>query len=83
MPIRPPCFLRKRNPGPEYYQMTCTKCDFDRKYELARNYTVIGNPEEKDSEMYEIVEKLPEVCPKCGAKLKKEKLPVRIFYGYV
>lgn len=80
MPIKPPWFLRKRNPGPEYYRMTCTQCDFDREYELAKNYVVLRNPDCDHSNDPEIVEELPSVCPKCGAELKKKKLLVMIRY---
>ncbi len=80
MPVRPPWFFRKCNSGPEFYHMTCTKCDFDKQYELARDYTVVHNPECDQTDFPEVVDKLPEVCPKCGAKLKKEKIPIRIVY---
>ncbi len=80
MLIQFPWFFRKRNPGPEFYRMTCAKCDFDKKYELAKDCAVVRNPENDAPEMIEIVEELPKVCPHCGAKLKKEKLPVKICY---
>lgn len=80
MPICPPCFFRKSNSEPEFYHMSCTECDFDKQYELARNYTIVHNQDCDQSNYPEIVDELPKVCPKCGAKLKKEKLPLKIFY---
>ena len=79
MPIRPPWFLR-RNSGPEFYHMTCTKCNFAKQYELARDYTVIHDPNYDETDSPEVVDALPKLCPKCGARLKKEKIPIRIVY---
>ena len=80
MPVRLPWLSLKRNPGPDFYHICCTQCDFDKQYELARDYTIIHNPDCDQTDSPEVVEELPKVCPKCGAKLKKKKLPVRIFY---
>lgn len=60
--------------------MTCPNCGFDRQYELAKDHTVVRNPDCDHSDDPEIVEELPKVCPRCGAGLTKEKIPVRIFY---
>ena len=79
MPIRPP-FPFGKTKKPLYYRMTCPKCGFEKIYELAKDYTVWQNPDCDHSNDPEIVEELPKVCPKCGAKLKKEEIPVRIFY---
>ena len=80
MPVRPPWFFRKCNSGPEFYRMTCTKCDFDKQYELARDYTIIHDPDSDETDSPEVVDALPKACPKCGARLKKEKIPIRIVY---
>ncbi len=80
MPVCPPWFFMRRNSGPEFYRMTCTKCDFDKQYELARNYTIIHAPDCDETDSPEVVDELPKVCPQCGAKLKKEKLPIKIVY---
>lgn len=79
MPILPPFPFRKRK-KPVYYRMTCPNCGFDRQYELAKTYAVIRNPDCDHSNDPEIVEELPKVCPKCGAELKKEEIPVMIVY---
>lgn len=80
MPIPPlPFPFRRRNIGPEFYRMSCPACGFEREYELARNYEVVRNPDCDRADDPEIVEELPERCPKCGAPLKKEKIPVRIY----
>lgn len=75
-----PPFFPFRRRGPEFYRMTCPKCGFSREYHLAKDVTVIRNPDCDHSDDPEIVEKLPGVCPKCGARLKKKKLPVIIRY---
>ena len=79
MPILPPFPFRKMK-KPLYYRMSCSKCGFDKQYELAKDYTVYNNPDCDHSNDPEIVEELPEVCPKCGSKLEREEIPVRIFY---
>ena len=79
MPITPPFPFNKIN-KPLYYRMTCPTCGFSKEYELAKDYTVYLNPECDHSNDPEIVEELPKVCPKCGGKLKKTLLPVKIFY---
>ena len=78
MPIRPPFPFGKKK-KPLYCRMICPKCGFEKTYELAKDYTVWQNPECDHSNDPEIVEELPKVCPKCGAKLKKEEIPVKIF----
>ena len=75
----PPFPFRKKK-KPVFFRMTCPKCGFDKQYELAKDYTVYNNPECDHSRDPEIVEELPEVCPQCSAKLKKEEIPVRIVY---
>lgn len=80
MPIHSPWFFLKRNSGPEFYHINCTKCDFEKEYELARDYTIIHDSDSNETDSPEVVDELPKVCPKCGAKLKKEKIPIRIVY---
>ena len=79
MPILPPFPFRKMK-KPLYYRMACPNCGFDKQYELAKDYTVYNNPDCDHSNDPEIVKELPKVCPKCGGKLKKEEIPVKIFY---
>ena len=43
--------------------MTCTKCDFDKQYELARDYTIIHDPDSDETETPEVVDALPKACP--------------------
>ena len=79
MPILPPWSFGKSK-GPAFYRMTCPACGFDRTYELAKRDTVCNDPENAPSSAPEIVETLPAVCPKCGGRLKKEKIPVQIIH---
>ncbi len=69
----------RKNTDPEFFRMTCPKCGFDKKYELTKDYTGIPGADNEDSD-YEITGKLPEVCPRCGAGLNREKLPRGIFH---
>lgn len=80
MPIRPPDFFLKRNPGPQIYEMTCSRCGSKKLFELAKNYTIIQNPECDQSDSPEIVDELPTACPVCGGKLKKKKKPVILIF---
>ena len=79
MPMIPFFPFNRRN-EPEFYWMTCPECGFAKEYELAKNYTVCKDPECDDPDEPEMVEELPTVCPKCGAKLKTMRLPVRIIH---
>ena len=80
MPAIPP-FPFRRMKTPVFYRMTCPNCGFERLYELENDHTVYNNdPEDGRSRDPELVKELPEVCPECGAKLKKEEIPVRIFH---
>ena len=60
--------------------MTCPNCGFDKQYELAKDYTVIRNPDCDHSNDPEIVKELPKVCPKCGGRLKKRRIKVFLRY---
>lgn len=77
MPIIPP-FPFGRKKAPEFYRMSCPGCGFSKLYELEKADTVYNDPENGPSGDPEVVKELPKVCPKCGAKLKKETIPVRI-----
>ena len=77
MPMLPPWpFFKMR--GPAFYRMTCPACGFDETYELAKGYRVCNDPACDHTDDPAVVEALPAVCPKCGGRLKKEKLPIRI-----
>ena len=80
MLMRPPWFFRKLNKAPKFYHLSCTQCDFAKEYELENGSVVVRNPDCDNPDTPEVVEKLPKVCPNCGAKLDKEKIPVQIIY---
>jgi len=64
----PPFFPFGRRPSP-FYHCQCPNCGFQEGYEL-------GTPvEDDDPDGLKIVEKIPDVCPKCGAKWKKTHMP--------
>ena len=79
MPIIPPLpFGRKKDPV--LYRMSCPGCGFHKLYELEKESTVCHDPENGPSGAPEVVKELPKICPKCGAKLKKETIPVKIYH---
>jgi ssDNA-binding Zn-finger/Zn-ribbon topoisomerase 1 len=74
-------WMRKRELEPKIYQVTCTKCNYTEKLELENEAVhVWNNPEVDHSQDPRAVSKLPELCPTCGAKLKKERIPVKLRY---
>lgn len=78
MPILPPFPFRRKTP--EFHRMSCPKCGFSGLYELKKDCTIYNNPDCDNSDNPKLVEELPKVCPECGAKLKKQTIPIRIFY---
>ena len=77
MPIPPVVFPFRRPSGPEFYRMTCPECGFVRTYEPERNCETVRNPDPDRRDDPVLVTDLPAACPNCGAKLHKEKIPVR------
>ena len=60
-------------PSP-FYLCECPRCGFQQGYELGDPSLVIANGEEEPDGM-KTVEKIPQACPKCGAKWKKTHMP--------
>ena len=71
--IIPPLFPWGRKPSP-FYLCECPKCGFRQSYELGDPSSVISDGETAPEDR-QTVEKIPDVCPKCGAKWKKKHLP--------
>ena len=69
----PPRFPFVRESSP-FYLCECPKCGFRQSYELGDSSTVITNGDEGPDSL-KTVEKIPSVCPKCGAKWKKTPMP--------
>jgi len=65
---------------PEFYLVKCKSCDFHQDY-IVGNFCAIPNdsPDEQ-VDVPEHVDELPKVCPKCGGKLEKKKIPGVIKY---
>ena len=68
-----PRFPFGRGPSP-FYLCECPKCGFHQSYELGAPSSVIVN-DDNDPDSMKTVEKIPTVCPKCGAKWKKTHMP--------
>ncbi len=62
-----------RDAMPKHYLCKCTKCDYVHGYVTGEftTITIDGN----DDDDYIHVDKVPKVCPKCGAKLHSDCLP--------
>lgn len=74
-------WFRKQGYEPQIYRLSCTKCDFSEKFELDnKDVQVWRNPEVDHSQEPRPVAELPELCPACGAKLKRERVPVKLRY---
>ena len=57
-----------------FYHCECPKCGFSQSYELGDpSLVIVTGDAEPDS--IKTVEKIPDVCPKCGAKWKKKHMP--------
>lgn len=69
----PPRFPFGREKSP-FYLCECPKCGFRQSYELGNPSLVITNGIE-DADSMKTVEKIPDICPKCGAKWKKTNMP--------
>lgn len=65
--------------NPEFYRMSCTKCGWEDAFELEPCETItIALPGTPPDRWHHVTE-LPRRCPKCGARLKKEKLPITVW----
>lgn len=72
---------RKKQLEPKIYRMTCSKCDYAEDLAIKNpNMETIRNPDCEHSHELREVDTLPTVCPKCGAKLQKIKISVKINY---
>ena len=69
----PPRFPFERASSP-FYLCECPKCGFRQSYELGDPSSVIVNGDD-DQDSMKTVEKIPAVCPKCGAKWKNTHMP--------
>ena len=73
--VIPPIFGK----NPEFYAMSCTKCDWKETLELSSCemdvITLDGEPPKGPRSVTE----LPKRCPVCGARLSKKKLPIPVF----
>ena len=73
--------FRRKALEPKIYLMSCGNCDFSEQFELEnKSLQVCHNPELDHSQEPQMLAELPKLCPKCGAKLKKTRVPVKIRY---
>ena len=64
--------------NPEFYAMSCPKCGWEETLELDPCEMDVITLDGEAPKGPRSVTELPKRCPKCGAKLKKEKLPIRV-----
>ena len=69
----PPRFPFGHGTSP-FYLCECPKCGFRQSYELGNPSLVIVNGDDEPDSI-KTVEKIPDACPKCGAKWKKTHMP--------
>ncbi len=68
----PPDPIFGRGPSP-FYLCNCPKCGFQQSYMLDDSVSVSSSDDASDA--MKVVEKIPDKCPKCGAKWKKIHMP--------
>ncbi len=74
-------WFRKQDLEPQIYRVTCTKCNYSEKLELENDLMrVLSNPDVDHSQDPRVVSELPALCPACAAKLKRERIPVKLRY---
>ncbi len=73
-------WLNRRNIEPKIYSVRCSKCDYLEDFELSNCDVDIAINDEAHNILPKIVNSIPTNCPKCQAKLKKTKIPVKICY---
>ena len=75
----PPSVIRPLfGKNPEFYAMSCPKCGWKETLELDPCEMEVITLDGALPSGPRSVTELPKTCPECGARLKKEKLPVHI-----
>ena len=64
--------------NPEFYAMSCPKCGWQETLELSNCEMDVITLDGEAPKGPRSVTELPKRCPECGARLKKEKLPIRV-----
>jgi predicted nucleic-acid-binding Zn-ribbon protein len=64
--------------NPEFYAMSCPKCGWEETLELDPCEMDVITLDGEAPKGPRSVTELPNRCPECGARLKKEKLPIRV-----
>ena len=65
--------------NPEFYAMSCTKCDWKETLELSNCEMEVITLDGEAPRGPRSVTELPKRCPECGARLSKRKLPIPVF----
>ena len=65
--------------NPEFYAMSCTKCNWKETLELNNCEMEVITLDGKAPNGPRSVTELPKKCPECGARLNKKKLPIPVF----
>lgn len=66
--------------GPEFFQMHCRECGWNKKYEVFAGTVVYSPGSKPTSTVVKTKKDLPALCPECGSKVRKHKLPSFIRY---
>lgn len=76
----PLLWFGRGNNGPHFYRLLCRKCAYEEVVELTDSTeTVCVNPDCDHSQNPRPVDKLPKQCPHCGASVKAQRLPCKIY----
>ena len=64
--------------NPEFYAMSCPNCGWKETLELDPCEMDVITFEGEPSKGPRSVAELPKRCPKCSARLNRQKLPIRV-----
>ena len=64
--------------NPEFYEMSCPQCGRKETFELSPCEMDVIALDDNAPKGPRIVTELPKRCPKCGAGLKRKKLPIPV-----
>ena len=70
----------RRQCGPRFYRVRCSKCDYAENIELCSPEELRGEGQDEPGDECRKVAELPSLCPACGAKLKAQRIPVSLHY---
>ncbi|MGI5922309.1 MAG: hypothetical protein ACOX9E_00015 [Lentisphaeria bacterium] len=67
----------RKSLNPEVYELACKKCEYEETVQLANSIVTLPIfSYEAEEDVPRQVESLPKRCPRCGAAVKRSKVPI-------